>query len=142
MARPPEEQVYLESRRHGIVLMGPLLRALALALAGIACLILLSWPFSLVSPLLIGVGAFVALRCVWRWESTRVVVTRDRLLVSTGILRHREAAVRLSKMGTLEVEQTVLGRLLGYGTLVAGELEVSCVPQPRELCRLVERLAD
>ncbi len=30
---------------------------------------------------------------------------------------------------------------LGYGTLVAGDLEVSCVARPREVGRLVERLA-
>jgi uncharacterized membrane protein YdbT with pleckstrin-like domain len=90
---------------------------------------------------LIGVAALFALRNVWRWEATRVVVTPERLVVSTGILRHSEVAVRLARMGTLEVEQTILGRLLGYGTLVAGDLEVSFVPQPRELCRLVERLA-
>jgi uncharacterized membrane protein YdbT with pleckstrin-like domain len=140
MRAADEEHVLLESRRHGIVLVAPLLRALALALAGVAAL-LLPWPASLLAGVLIGVAVFLALRCVWRWEATRLVVTRERLLVSTGILHHREATVRFARMGTVEVEQSLLGRLLGYGTLFAGDLEVSCVPQPRELSRLVERLA-
>src|SRR6266545_3317901 len=37
-----------------------------------------------------------------------------------------------------EIEQSVLGRLLGYGTVVAGDLEITHVPEPR---RLVERMS-
>jgi hypothetical protein len=48
--------------------------------------------------------------------------------------------VGLSRVGSFEVEQSLLGRVLGYGTLIAGDLEVSYVSQPRELCRIVERL--
>jgi uncharacterized membrane protein YdbT with pleckstrin-like domain len=134
-----DESVLLESRRHGIVLVAPLLRALLLALAGGATL-LLPWPLSLAAPVLLGVAALLALRSVWRWEATRVVVTRERLLVSTGILRRHQATVRFARVGSFEVQQSLLGRVLGYGTLVAGDLEVSCVPHPRDLGRLVERL--
>jgi uncharacterized membrane protein YdbT with pleckstrin-like domain len=135
-----DESVLLEARRHGIVLVVPLLRALALALGGAACLLLPS-PASVLAPLLVGIAALAALRCVWGWEATRLVVTRERLLVSSGILRRREAAVRFARIGPVEVEQSLLGRLLGYGTLVAGDLELRCIPRPRELSRLVERLA-
>jgi uncharacterized membrane protein YdbT with pleckstrin-like domain len=135
-----DEPVLLEARRHGIVLVVPLLRALALALAGTACL-LLPAPGSILAPILMAIAALMALRCVWGWEATRLVVTRERLLVSTGILRRHEATVRFARIGPVEVEQSLLGRLLGYGTLVAGDLELRCVPRPRELSRLVERLA-
>ena len=57
-----------------------------------------------------------------------------------GILRRHQAAVGLTRVGSFEVEQSLLGRVLGYGTLVAGDLEVSYVSRPREVCRLVERL--
>jgi hypothetical protein len=33
------------------------------------------------------------------------------------------------------------GRVLGYGTLVVGPLEIEHVPKPREVTELVERLA-
>jgi hypothetical protein len=56
-------------------------------------------------------------------------------------LRRRAAAVRLGGIGTIELEQGVLGRLLGYGTVVAGELEIEFVPAPRELFAVVERVA-
>jgi hypothetical protein len=49
--------------------------------------------------------------------------------------------VRLQKVEKLELEQTFPGRLLGYGTLVAGPLEIEHVSEPRSVYRLVERLA-
>jgi membrane protein YdbS with pleckstrin-like domain len=140
MRERDDEQVILEARRHGIVLVGPLLRSLALAVAG-STLLLLPWPGSVGAPVAIALAALLALRCVWRWEATRLVVTRERLLVSSGILRRRQAGVGFARLGSVEVEQTLLGRVLGYGTLVAGDLEVSCVARPREVGRLVERLA-
>src|SRR6266511_2540308 len=48
------------------------------------------------------------------------------------------SAVRVVRVGAVEIEQSVLGRLLGYGTVVAGDLEITHVPEPR---RLVERMS-
>jgi hypothetical protein len=45
--------------------------------------------------------------------------------------------VPLRRLGPVEVEQGVVGRVLGYGTLVAGELEVPYVARPREVARLL-----
>ena len=57
-------------------------------------------------------------------------MTTEKLYVSYGFLRRRAAAVHLARTRTIEVEQTLLGRLLGYGTLIAGELEVDYVADP------------
>jgi hypothetical protein len=54
----------------------------------------------------------------------------EKLFVVHGILRRRSASVPLSRVGPVEVEQTLLGRLLGYGTIVAGDLEIMYVPEP------------
>ena len=63
-------------------------------------------------------------------------MTTDKLFVVYGIARRHAAAVRLARVGPVEVEQGLLGRLLGYGTLVAGDLEIPYVPDPRRVCRL------
>jgi uncharacterized membrane protein YdbT with pleckstrin-like domain len=60
-------------------------------------------------------------------------VTRDELALVDGTVRRRSAAVPLARVGAVEVEQSLLGRLFGYGTIVAGELEIDYVPRPREL---------
>ncbi len=129
-------------RRHGIVLVRPLARAagarsarrgrLRARLAGIR------------SPGAIAARRrrrCVAIAAVWRWDRTHVARHDDKLFVVHGLIRRRAAAVRLAKVGTVEIEQSLLGRLLGYGTVVAGELEIRCVPRPGELCGLVQRLA-
>ena len=129
-----------ESRRHAVVLARPFVRALVLGLVGIVCFVA-GWPAMVAGPPLIGLGALGAGLSVWRWERTKVVVTTEKLFVVHGTLRRRAAAVRLGRITTIEVEQSLLGRLFGYGTLVAGELEIPFVPQPRRVGSLVARLS-
>jgi uncharacterized membrane protein YdbT with pleckstrin-like domain len=134
------ERVCLEERRHAVVLVGPFLRALGLAAVGIG-LMAIGWPASIAGVALQALGAFVALRAVWNWERTRVVLTTEKLFVVHGTLRRRAAAVRLARVGAVEIEQSLVGRLLGYGTIVAGDLEIEYVPGPRRMYGLVERLS-
>jgi uncharacterized membrane protein YdbT with pleckstrin-like domain len=139
MRRSSHERVCLEARRHGIVLAPALARALLLAAAG-GFLISRAWPLPVPGTILLALAAAIAVRAAWRWERTRVLVTTEKLVVLQGtLLRKRTASVRLDSVGMLEIEQTLLGRLLGYGTLVAGGLEISHVPEPRRVHQLVER---
>lgn len=131
-----DERTRLDERRHGIVLARPLVRAFVLAGAGAATLTL-GWPVSVAAPPLLGLGAVLALAAVWRWERTHVVLTTEKLSVVSGTLRRRAAAVRLEHLGPVELDQSLVGRALGYGTIVAGELEISYVARPRELTRLL-----
>lgn len=134
------EKVCLDERRHAVVLAAPFARALGVASVGIG-LMAIGWPASIVGVALQVLGAAIALRAVWNWEQTRVVLTTDKLFVVHGTLRKRAAAVRLTRIGAMEIEQGLLGRVLGYGTIVAGELEIDYVPEPRRIYGLVERLS-
>lgn len=134
------EHVYIDSRRHGVVLVKPLARALGLAALGTVGLVL-GWPVSLPGAVLLFCAAVVAAGAVWRWDRTHVVVTTEKLFVVHGTLRRRAAAVHLSRVGAVEIEQSLLGRALGYGTIVAGDLEIAAVPRAREVLGLVQRLA-
>jgi membrane protein YdbS with pleckstrin-like domain len=133
------ERVCLDERRHAVVLAGPFARALALAMVGIGCMAV-GWPATIAGVALQMLAAAIALRAVWGWEQTRVVLTTEKLFVVHGTLRRRAAAVRLARIGAVEIEQGLLGRLLGYGTIVAGDLEITYVPKPRRVYGLVERL--
>ena len=125
-----DEQVCLDARRHGVVLAG---------LGGF--LLAQPWPLQLPGALLVVAGALLSLRAVWKWERTHLVVTTEKLFVVDGTLRRRASSVRLRSVENLELEQSLPGRLLGYGTLVAGPLEIDHVAEPRNVYRLVERLA-
>jgi uncharacterized membrane protein YdbT with pleckstrin-like domain len=135
-----DEEICFDARRHGVVLARPLAQAALMAAAG-AVLLAQPWPLAVPGAALVVLAAAVLLRAVWRWERTRLVVTTDKVCVLDGTLRRRSSAVRLRAVENLELEQSVAGRLLGYGTLVAGPLEIDHVPEPRSVYRLVERLA-
>ncbi len=135
-----DEEICFDARRHGVVLARPLAEGAVLASAG-AVLLALPWPLPVPGAAFVIAAAAVVLRAVWRWERTRLVVTTEKVCLLDGTLRRRSSAVRLRSVEHLELEQTMAGRLLGYGTLVAGPLEIDHVPEPRSVLRLVERLA-
>ena len=133
----PGEEVRLDARPHGAALVRPLTRPLALAVLGAMVAVIGSevhWAIAAVGAGALALAALLALRAVWRWDRTRLVLTSEKLFVVYGIARRRAAAVRLSRVPALEWEQGPLGRVLGYGTLVAGDFEVPYVPaRGREL---------
>lgn len=139
MLTAPDERICVDARRHAVVLARPLVRALVLAGGG-AALLPQPWPAPVAGAVLLAAAALLALRAVWRWDRTRVVVTSEKLFVVTGILRRSSAGVRLRSVDAVELDQTLPGRLLGYGTLTVGPLEVTHVPQVRRVAQLVERL--
>jgi uncharacterized membrane protein YdbT with pleckstrin-like domain len=126
----------LEAHRHGIALARPFLRALVFALAGAACFFA-PWPVvGVAGAVLLGLAAVIAVVGVVRWDRTHLVVTGSALVVEHGCLSRRTASISL-KGTVFEVERTLPGRILGYGTVVAGELEMDYVP--RRLTRLLHQ---
>jgi Bacterial PH domain len=138
--REPHEHVYLDARRHGVVLVPALLRGFGLAAIG-GFLVSFASPFPVAGAALVAGGALLSLRAVWQWERTHVIVTEEKLALVRGTVRRRTAAVRLERVGAVEVDQSLLGRFLGYGTVIAGPLEITYVPQPRNVYGLVENLS-
>jgi uncharacterized membrane protein YdbT with pleckstrin-like domain len=136
----PEEHVCLDARRHSVVLVRPLARAVAFSVAG-TFFLSLPWPVPVAGAVLTGVGAVLALVSVVRWDRTRIVVTSEKVFLVHGLMRRRAPAVMLRSLRVVSLEQTVPGRVLGYGTLQAGPLEVAYVPRARQVRDLVERLA-
>jgi uncharacterized membrane protein YdbT with pleckstrin-like domain len=130
------ETSVFEAHRHGIALARPLLKAFALAIAGGACFLAPSAPANVAGAVLLALAAVVAVVAVGRWDRTHLAVTENAFVVEHGFLNRRSASVSLN--GTVfEVERTLAGRIFGYGTVVAGELEIDCVP--RRLTRLLQQ---
>ena len=89
---------------------------------------MLGWPFSVAGALLQALAAALAVVAVWRWERTQLVVTDEQVFLVQGTLRRSARSVPLERVLDISVEQTLLGRVLGYGTVVAGALEIRYVP--------------
>lgn len=132
-ALAPGEEIRLAARPHGAALARPLARPLVLAVIGVALVVVglpVAWPLGALGAGALVASAVLALAAVWRWDRTRLVLTSEKLFVVYGIAARRAAAVRLGRVPALEFEQGVVGRLLGFGTLVAGDFEVPYVPDP------------
>jgi uncharacterized membrane protein YdbT with pleckstrin-like domain len=140
MLTDPEERVFLDARRHGIVLVGPLSRALVATVVG-GAMLAFPWPLAVAGAALMGLGALVFVRAVWAWERTRVIVTSEKVFLVQGTWRRRAKAVRLRAIEAVELDQSLPGQLLGYGTVVVGSLALDNVAEPKRVCNLVERLA-
>jgi uncharacterized membrane protein YdbT with pleckstrin-like domain len=136
-----DEEVCLDARLHGAVLARPIARSSMLVLLGIAVMLVPFAAAAVVGALLIAAGAAFTLRAVWQWERTHLVVTTEKIYLLNGTLRRRTKAVRLQAVEAVEVDQSLVGQLLGYGTVVVGPLEVGHIAHPADVCRLVERLA-
>jgi uncharacterized membrane protein YdbT with pleckstrin-like domain len=88
-------------------------------------------------------GLVIVLRLtilVLDWWIERIVITDKRVMMSTGIITHRVAMMPLRKVTDLTFQQTVIGRTLGYGTMVvesAGQIQglnrIEYMPQPDEI---------
>ncbi|MBV8192430.1 MAG: PH domain-containing protein [Alphaproteobacteria bacterium] len=115
----PDEHVVRVGRVHWIVYLRPLL-------LGAICLLFLhlaSRPESLPTPMLIGAAISGVLAVIafaraslWKW-ATELAVTNRRVIYKRGLLSRDTVEMNMGKVETVEVQQSLLGRLLGYGTL-------------------------
>ena len=129
-----EERLRIHARPHGAALVRPLGGAVLGAAVGGACIWLgadVHWLLGAIGALVVALSALVALATVWEWDRTDVRLTSSELTVAWGLIRRRVAEVRLDHDHPISLEQGLAGRVLGYGTLVAGEFEVPYVPCDR-----------
>jgi len=120
------EQVLYKTGLHWIVLAGPIVLALFFGFPGLFLLIgsiaTLSdkstggmGPTGLV--LLLLAAACVLLGYLKR-KATEMAVTNKRILIKTGLLSRRTFELLLSKVESIGVQEGLIGRLLGYGSVV------------------------
>jgi len=51
-----------------------------------------------------------------RW-SDEFAITNHRIIIKIGLISRRTVEMNLSKVETVNVDQSILGRMLGYGTI-------------------------
>lgn len=123
----PQEQVVARTNLHGIALIIPLFAGGMLALAALGALItaITASPadqgsvgaFGLILLLLAAAvcgGAFMT------YKSAEFAVTTSRLILKQGWLSQHTLELQLNKVEVMNVDQTLTGRLFGFGTLRVG----------------------
>ncbi|HLH00503.1 MAG TPA: PH domain-containing protein [Bryobacteraceae bacterium] len=66
---------------------------------------------------LLGASALIAGGIICRF-ATEVAVSNRRVLIKTGLLSRRSAEVLLPKVESIGVDESFLGRTLGYGSVI------------------------
>lgn len=73
---------------------------------------------SMLGYLIIIIGAWKLVSSIAMWRTTQLVLTDERLFCETGFIPHKEMSPALNHVDRVEVRRGLLGRLMGYGTLV------------------------
>lgn len=77
---------------------------------------------------LIPVTAIWFVAAMMRRANTELVVTDKRLIAKTGLISRSVVEQRLAKVDAIRVDQGMLGRLLGYGTVYVSGSGISAAP--------------
>ncbi|MCX9156411.1 PH domain-containing protein [Niveibacterium sp. 24ML] len=75
---------------------------------------------------LFGIGLIFWIIAWIRSRSTELAITNKRVIAKFGFISRRTIEINLGKIESIQVDQTVLGRMLNYGSLViagAGEAQ-------------------
>lgn len=90
----------------------------AMILMIVAVVALSLGPFGLIVFILFGVAAVVAATKEWleQWV-TEIVVTDRRVIYKTGLIQRHTAEMNMDKVESVIVDQSILGRLLDYGSI-------------------------
>jgi uncharacterized membrane protein YdbT with pleckstrin-like domain len=71
-----------------------------------------------------------ALRALIRRATTELAITDRRVIYKAGLLRRHTVEINRSKVETVGVNQSILGRLMGFGTVVVRGTGGSFEPIP------------
>ncbi|MGC1258658.1 MAG: PH domain-containing protein, partial [Candidatus Acidiferrales bacterium] len=63
-------------------------------------------------------GLVVILIGVTRRNATEMAVTNHRVVIKRGLLSRKTIEMLLNKVESIEISETAVGRMLGYGTIV------------------------
>jgi len=69
----------------------------------------------LVTIILVGGAAFWLARAWFNWWITEIAVTNRRVIYKRGFISRTTAEMHMDKIESVRVDQSVLGRILGYG---------------------------
>src|SRR5580658_7818187 len=122
----PNEQITYRASLHPIIYAFP---AMVLVVALLAALGGGGW----IAGAAIGVIGFVLFLPPWiRSVSSEFAITNKRVLIKVGLIRRHSLELLLQKVEGIGVDQGILGRILGYGTIT-----VSGVGGTKEAFRMI-----
>jgi hypothetical protein len=143
------EHVRYRAKLHWIVYRP----VLGILLFGMICFMVISSEpegakYAVLALVIAGLTAPVAFVQAWmERRTTEIAVTNRRVIVKVGLIRRTTMEMNANKIESMVINQSVLGRLLGYGTVLvkgtgAGIEPVSNVASPMKLRAAVTHMSD
>ncbi len=85
---------------------------------------------------------------IWEWlklRNTEMGTTNKRVILKTGIISRKSDEMKISSIETVEIEQGIMGRILGFGTVkVTGkgisDLVFNKIDDPMDVKRKIESI--
>jgi len=105
----PGEPVTYSARLHWILFASPL------ALFGAGLVAILFHPLSAIA--LLAAAAFAILGIYVKFVTTEIVITDRRVVYRTGLIARRTMEMNKEKIESIDVSQSILGRILDFGTV-------------------------
>lgn len=76
----------------------------------------------------LGIGLYFLGKAAIVYFTTELAVTNKRVIAKTGVIQRNTVEMFLSKVESVQVEQTVLGRLFGFGTVLISGTGIQNAP--------------
>jgi uncharacterized membrane protein YdbT with pleckstrin-like domain len=122
------ETIIYETRLHWIMLIGPVLLGVLFGLTGAGMFVLsrrtTAGPtaahetFMVLGAAFLAVALIFIIRGVLVRNATEMTVTNKRVFVKVGLAARRTIELLLSRVESIGVEESVIGRMLGFGTVI------------------------
>lgn len=64
------------------------------------------------------IGLFFLLQAYIRYKTTELAITTKRVIVKVGFIRRSTVEININKVESVQVDQSLLGRVFDFGTLV------------------------
>lgn len=125
------ETLLYKTRHHWVVLLGPVFIAVLLLALAVALLVGSlgnrtdsgTWTTGTEAATIAGVILVLAAMATFVYgivkrNATEMAVTNRRVLIKTGLTSRRTLDLMLARVESIAVEETAIGRMLGYGSLV------------------------
>lgn len=139
------EQVVFRTRLHWLLFLGPVLFTVIILLPIAWFVSTTTWSSYAWIP--IAVGVFLLLATFIKRVSSDFAVTNKRIMMKVGVFRTRSIEILLSKVEAIAVDQSLLGRMFGYGDIAVtgsgGTRETfQQIQAPLEFRRAVQSVTD
>jgi len=139
------EKIIFRTRLHWVLMLWPLLLAALVFLPIAGWLLIGQWRAYAWIP--VAAALMVLLPAYIRRRSSDFAVTNKRVMMKLGVLDTRSVELLLGKVESITVEQSLTGRILGFGDIVVsgsgGTKEpFSHIQSPMEFRRAVQSVTD